>query len=46
MTRGAWWQGTRGAAREGRGSVMLDGTFVDNANYQHARHLLIRQGEQ
>lgn len=33
------------AAREGRGSVMLDGTFVDNANYQHARHLLIRQGE-
>jgi citrate lyase subunit beta/citryl-CoA lyase len=28
------------AAREGRGSVMLGETFVDNANYQHAKRLL------
>lgn len=28
------------AARKGHGSVMVDGTFVDNANYQHARRLL------
>ncbi|KOS53788.1 HpcH/HpaI aldolase/citrate lyase family protein [Rhodococcus rhodochrous] len=38
--------GYEAAAREGYGSIMLDGTFVDNANYQYARHLLIRQGQQ
>ncbi|WP_043808409.1 HpcH/HpaI aldolase/citrate lyase family protein [Rhodococcus triatomae] len=38
--------GYEDAARDGRGSIMLDGTFIDNANYQHARHLLIRHGEQ
>lgn len=32
------------AAGEGRGSVMVDGTFVDNANYQYARQLLVSQG--
>lgn len=33
------------AAREGRGSVMVDGTFVDNANYQYARHLLVQEAQ-
>ncbi|OUZ09472.1 citrate (pro-3S)-lyase [Aeromicrobium sp. PE09-221] len=28
------------AATEGRGSVMVGDTFIDNANYQHARRLL------
>lgn len=34
------------AARDGRGSVMVDGIFVDYANYQHARDLLIKQLDQ
>ena len=30
------------AAVDGRGSVMLGDTFIDNANYRHARRLLDR----
>lgn len=30
------------AAAEGRGSVMMGDTFIDNANYRHAKRLLDR----
>lgn len=31
-----------GAARDGRGSVMLGRVFIDNANYRHSQRLLAR----